>query len=164
MSRDFRPFFGLKDLTWAPYEQAKTVLWAFSFSRRYSIAKFKICVYAYTMWTRKCFSRYGCFILFNYCYWVCKHTQVLFSPDCSFKIWKKPSKFSESIRVVLSVCSTPHRVRVVIDYAMPCNIASTSQRLFQPLSALSTTMLSQCQRSQRLRPHANLKISNYIFC
>ena len=116
--------------------------------------------------SRKCFSRYGRFILFNYRYWVCKHTQVLFSPDCSFKICKKPSKFSESIRVVLSVCSTPHRVRVVIDYAMPCNIASTSQRLFQPLSALSTTMLSQCQRSQRLRPHANAnsKISNYIFC
>ena len=27
----------------------------------------------------------------------------LFSPDCSFKIHEKPSKFSESVRVVLSV-------------------------------------------------------------
>ena len=126
------------------------------------IAKFKICVYAYTMWTRKCFSRYGCFILFNYCYWVCKHTQVLFLPDCSFKICKKPSKFSESIRVVLSVCSTPHRVRVVIDYAMPCNIASTSQRLFQPLSALSTTMLSQCPCIKRLCKLSERFVTDYV--
>ena len=37
VSRDFWPFFFcLKDSTWAPYEQAKTVSRTFSFSRRYS--------------------------------------------------------------------------------------------------------------------------------
>ena len=30
------------------------------------------------------------FIFLNYCYWVCEHTQVPFSPDCSFKICEKP--------------------------------------------------------------------------
>ena len=34
-------FICLKDSTWAPYEQAKTVSRTFSFSRRYSIAKFE---------------------------------------------------------------------------------------------------------------------------
>ena len=28
----------------------------------------------------------GVFIFFKFCYWVCKHTQVPFLPDCSFKI------------------------------------------------------------------------------
>ena len=41
VSRDFWPFFLLKDSTWAPYEQAKIVSWTFSFLRRYSR---KICV------------------------------------------------------------------------------------------------------------------------
>ena len=30
---------------------------------------------------------------FYYCCWVCKHTQNLFLPDCSFKICEKPSQF-----------------------------------------------------------------------
>ena len=34
MSRDFLPlFFGLKDSTWAPYEQAKTVSQTFGFRK-----------------------------------------------------------------------------------------------------------------------------------
>ena len=41
MSRNFRPFFCLKDSTWTPYEQAKTVSRIFSFSWRYSPAKFE---------------------------------------------------------------------------------------------------------------------------
>ena len=41
MLRDFRPFFVLKDLTCAPYEQTKTVSRTFSFSQRYSMESFK---------------------------------------------------------------------------------------------------------------------------
>ena len=37
----FNHFLGLEDSTWAPYEQAKTVLRNFFISRRYSIAKFE---------------------------------------------------------------------------------------------------------------------------
>ena len=40
-------FLRLIDSTWAPYEQAKTVLWTFSFSRRYS-RKTCVCDYADT--------------------------------------------------------------------------------------------------------------------
>ena len=47
----FDHFFGLKDSTWAPYEQAKTVSQNFLFSRRYSIAKFVNCVSALTTLT-----------------------------------------------------------------------------------------------------------------
>ena len=53
-SGDFRPFFCLKDSTWAPYEQKKTV------SRRNSIAKFE--KFSFFM---------GVFIFLNYCFWVC---------------------------------------------------------------------------------------------
>ena len=34
---------------------------------------------------------------------LCKQSQVLFSPECSFKIGEKPAKFSKCVRVVLSV-------------------------------------------------------------
>ena len=40
----FYHFFSVKDSTWASYEQTKTVLCTFSFSRRYSIAKFRLVV------------------------------------------------------------------------------------------------------------------------
>ena len=43
------------------------------------------------------------FKLLNYCNWMCKHTQIFFLPDCSFKICEKPSKFSKSVRVVFDV-------------------------------------------------------------
>ena len=44
----FKTFFCLKDSTWAPYEQAKTVSQTFQFSQRYSIAKFKNRVFVYS--------------------------------------------------------------------------------------------------------------------
>ena len=72
--------FGSKDSTWAPYEQAKPVLQTFS--------SLKIACLQYIV---------------NNCYWVCKHTQVLFLPSFSFKICEKPSKFLKSVLVVLSV-------------------------------------------------------------
>ena len=43
------------------------------------------------------------FIFLNYCYWVCKHNQVLFSPDSSSKICEKPSKFAIGVRTVIVV-------------------------------------------------------------
>ena len=43
------------------------------------------------------------FIFLSYCYWVCKHTQVPFSPVYSFYICEKPLKFSESVQVVFVV-------------------------------------------------------------
>ena len=36
MSRDFRQFFCLKDSTWAPYEQTKTVSRTFSYSSKFN--------------------------------------------------------------------------------------------------------------------------------
>ena len=53
---------------------------------------------------------------------VCKHTQVLFSPDCSFIICEKPSKFAVGVSVVNNYTLTPcprsqplsrHRVCIV---------------------------------------------------
>ena len=54
-------FFGLKDSTQVPYEQAKMVLRTFSFLQRYSIAKFKnlVSTQSTTMRTPKFFFRYG---------------------------------------------------------------------------------------------------------
>ena len=51
----FDDFFCLKDYTWVPYEQAKTVSRTFSLSQRYLIAHFENRVSA---WTRKFFFRY----------------------------------------------------------------------------------------------------------
>ena len=36
----------------------------------------------------------------NYCYWICKHTQVFFLPDCSYKICEKPTKSAICVCVV----------------------------------------------------------------
>ena len=78
------------------------------------------------------------FIFLNYCYWVCKYTQEnLFSPDCSFKICEKPSKFSKSVCLVLSVSAYLltkclhsswlrwHSLRVVVDHANTVSAWST---------------------------------------
>ena len=48
----FKTFFCLKDSTWAPYEQAKTVSQTFQFSQRYSIAKLKNRVFVQTTTSR----------------------------------------------------------------------------------------------------------------
>ena len=48
----------------------------------------------------------GVFIFFKFCYWVCKHTQVPFLPDCSFKICEKFSKISNYIFVSLCYADT----------------------------------------------------------
>ena len=56
------------------------------------------------------------FIFLNYCYWVYKHTQVHFLPDCSFKICEKPTKFSR--KCPRSYC----HVRVVNGYADTASI------------------------------------------
>ena len=38
------------------------------------------------------------FKFLNYCYWMCKHTQISFLPDSSFNIWEKPSSFQKGPR------------------------------------------------------------------
>ena len=35
------------------------------------------------------------------CFWVCKHTQVLFLADCSFKVSERPSKFAVKVHIVI---------------------------------------------------------------
>ena len=86
VSRDFWPFFCLKDSTWAPYEQAKTVSWTISFSQRYS-RKTGVCVvndyadtvsvYSTTTWTS--------------CRWLCWHTGNYFTLE-KVKTDKKVTK------------------------------------------------------------------------
>ena len=50
VKQDFRPFsFGLKDSSWALYEQAQMVLWNFSFSQRFS-RKFAKNVFPRSRW------------------------------------------------------------------------------------------------------------------
>ena len=73
--------FGLKDFTWAPYEQAKTVSQTFTFVWRYWIAKFEIRVVNDYIHEHESlalgsppFSYFHSFIFLNYCYWVWKHT------------------------------------------------------------------------------------------
>ena len=74
------------------------------------------------------------FIFLNYCYWVCKRTKYLFSPDYSFKIC---AKFFESVHVAL--------------------LCLHNRWLHQHLSARSTTTPILYQRSQRLCGHAIFK-------
>ena len=82
-------------------------------------------------------------LIFNFskqCY--CKHTQELFSSNCSFKFSERPSKFAVNVRIVVFVnaqstttpTSSPH-----------------SQRLCQHMSKQSATMPKMFQRSQGLR-------------
>ena len=86
----FDNFFGLKDSTCAPYEQAKTVSQIFSFFAKIfdlKVRKSRVPVVKdyWTTRTSKFFFRYGRFHIFKlqYCYWVCKHTHVPFF-TCSF--------------------------------------------------------------------------------
>ena len=58
-------------------------------------------------------------------------SKYLFSPDCSFEICEKPSKFSKSVQVVFAV------------------------------SALSLTAPTPCPRSQRLRQHFVRVVNDY---
>ena len=65
MSRDFQKlFFCLKDSTWTPYEQTKTVFQTFSFSQRYTITIVSLVQ--------------GVFIFLNYCYRGCINIYELF--------------------------------------------------------------------------------------
>ena len=65
MSRDFQKlYFWLKDSTWTPYEQTKTVFQTFSFSQRYTITIVSLVQ--------------GVFIFLNYCYRGCIHIHELF--------------------------------------------------------------------------------------
>ena len=71
-------FFCLKDSTWAPYEHRQKQFCKLSFSQRSSIAKFENRESALSTPTRTIFLDTEVFLFLNYCYWVCKHTQVLF--------------------------------------------------------------------------------------
>ena len=81
---------------------------------------------SWTRHTSKFFFREGSFHIF-------KLLQVPFSPDCSFKITEKPSKFSKSVGVDI--------------------VVTRSQRQFQHVSAGSMTTPTGCQCSQRLYVH-----------
>ena len=166
----------------APYELAKTVFFVFLKILDHKVRKSR---------TRVGHANFSLdsddFIFLNYCYWVRKHTQVPFSPDCSFKICVKPSKFSKSVYIVLSVSAYS------LTMPTPC---LHSQDYTNIVSAQSTTTTTPCPRSQRLCRHLVcvindfaeimsvlsttisacvlevndyvdsqfLKISNYIFC
>ena len=97
VSPDVRPFFG-QDSTQAPYE--RTGKNGFAMLENRKLAQ------SLTTHTRTIFFSYGGFYILNCCNWVCKLMQIhFFSHDCPFKICEKPSKFSESVRVVLFVSS-----------------------------------------------------------
>ena len=97
VSRDFRPFFGLKDLTWAPYEQAKTVLRNFWFRGDIWSQTSKIgCPHSQRLGRHPiCYLDTDIFIFFIIDI-AMKYIQILFLPDCSFKICEKPSKFTRT--------------------------------------------------------------------
>ena len=98
VSRDFQHYFCLKDSTAGPH-----------MNRQKCVTKFFVFAKIFVLFENP-ESEKSTTIL-NCCYLVCKHTQVLFSPDCSFKICEKPSEFSQK-------CSRSHcRVCVVVDYA-----------------------------------------------
>ena len=98
----FLTIFGLKDSTWAPSEQTKRFCKLFRFRKDirsknvWKLSVFVVIDYADTPF----FLDMKVFIFLNYCYWVCKHTLIIFFPDCSFKSCENPSKFSESVGVV----------------------------------------------------------------
>ena len=119
--------FLLKDSTWASYEQTKMVPQTFLFLRRYLIAKFDF------------YFRYVGFHIFKL--FILYHPST-FLPDCSLKICEKPSKISESVRLVNDFADTLSAYRVVNNYS-------------DEVSAYSTSMLTSCPltswgRSQQL--------------
>ena len=85
-----------------------------------------------------CSSDTAVFKFLNYCYWMSKHTQIPFFPDCS-KICEKSSTFSKIVCVVIDVSANAHTV--------------------------SATTCARCQRSQQLRWHAifeNIKFPFFV--
>ena len=104
VSRDFQPIVLLKRFHLGPYEQAKTVWQTFSYCEDIQSQSSKIaCPRSQRLLRPMNFSLDTNVLIFlNYCFWVCKHTQVPFSPDSSFKICEKPSMKFESVCVVLS--------------------------------------------------------------
>ena len=111
VSRDYRPFFGLKYLLWAPYEQAKMVLRTFFSSRedmKSQSSKFKNqCRLSQRLRRHLNFSfDTNVFIFWNYCYGFVNTSKNLFSSDWSFKIFVKHSKFSKRVSVIHNYANT----------------------------------------------------------
>ena len=72
-------------------------------------------------------------IFLNYCYWVHKHTHILFSPDCLFKVCEKPSKFAVGVRVVIVVSAYCPRTQVQHRHTFFANILAKTKDLAKPL-------------------------------
>ena len=71
-------------------------------------------------------------IFLNYCYWVHKHTHILFSPDCLFKVCEKPSKFAVGVRVVIVVSAYCPRTQVQHRHTFFANILAKTKDLAKP--------------------------------
>ena len=99
-------FICLKDSTWAPYEQAKTVSRTFRFREdiRSQSSKNR-CQRSQGLRGHPNFSLdMAVFKFFQIIAIGCVNIpKYIFLPDCSFKIFEKPSKFSKSVRVVIDV-------------------------------------------------------------
>ena len=103
VSRDFRPiFFFLKDSICAPNEQAKTVSQTFSFSMKIFDRKVRLCRHENFSLDTNVFI----FLIIAIGFVRVNTPKILFSPDCSYKICGTPSKFSESVRVVVDFSDT----------------------------------------------------------
>ena len=76
----FDHFWGLKDSTWAPYDQAKTSCENFRFRGDIQSQRLKIGFpHSQRLRGHLIFSLYTeIFIFLNYCYWICKHIQIPF--------------------------------------------------------------------------------------
>ena len=127
----------------------------FCFSQRYSILKFENCMstQSTTMQTWNFSHRSPTIlILLNYCYWICKHTQVLFSPYSSFKICETQSLLCPRshccVRIVIAVSTQsllcPHShccVRVVIAVSTESLLCSLSHCCVRVVIAVSLQSL-----------------------
>ena len=126
MSQDFWPFFSLKDSTWAPYEQAKTVLRTFLFLQRYSQKN----VYPRSQRIR----------------W---HTWNYFTLEKikNKKVMKKKIEFFLKIGCLQSRWLWRHRVLVVVDYA---DTSMTTRTLFENFEGFSQILKKQSGKKSYL--------------
>ena len=102
----FSIIFLWKYSTWAPHEQAKTVSQTFLFSQRLQSKKIAC---QHCQWLRRhaIFSLgKGVLYLYRIAIGYLNTPKYLFSPDCSFKICEKPSKFSKSVSIVIDHAGT----------------------------------------------------------
>ena len=93
----------------------------------------------------------------EYCYWKCKHTQVLFFLDCSIKVSERLPNFTVNVSVVIvvSACS------MTADTMSALSKMSTQLMTMLAHVCVITTKLTSCTCSQQVTRHQVSVVNDY---